>query len=354
MAFPDSFVVDLGSRFAMKDLGALHYFLGIEVSTTAQGLFLSQAKYAHDILPRAYMGDIKPMSTPMALRSDSTTSKSFPDVTLYRSLVGALQYLTITCPDISYAVNSVCQFMHAPTIAHFCMVKRILRYVRGMIDHGLRIAGCPVIRHSTTGFCTFLGANCISWSAKKQPIVARSSTEAEYCAMATTTAKLTWLSSLLRDIGIPQLQPVMLFGDNLSALHMTVNPVFHARTKHVELDYHFVLENVALGLLVTRFVPSHHQLADVFTKPLGRRDFLHICIKLRQISPMDECFPTVRKRLFGQTLCDERLLVEDEEDAHISNNGEELQEPLPWQKEHQWMLPKKKRTPEVVSAKWDY
>ncbi|XP_042511762.1 uncharacterized mitochondrial protein AtMg00810-like [Macadamia integrifolia] len=242
------------------------------------------------------MGDIKPMSTPMALRFDSSISEPFTDITLFRSLVAALHYLTITRPDISYAINSVCQFMHAPTTTHFCMVKRILRYVQGTIDHGLRIvrdsslqlyafsdsdwAGFPVTRRSTTGFYTFLGANCISWSAKKQPTVARSSTEAEYRVMATTTAELTWLSFLLRDIGVPQLKPAILFCDNLSALHMTVSPVFHARTKHVELDYHFVCEKVALCLLITRFVPSHRQLADVFTKPLSRRDFHSICIKL--------------------------------------------------------------------------
>ncbi|XP_042494989.1 uncharacterized mitochondrial protein AtMg00810-like [Macadamia integrifolia] len=294
--FLDSFVVTLGTRFAMKDLGSLHYFLGVEVTSTSTRLFLSQSKYAQDILRRAYMADIKSTSTPMVLQPDMTDTAPFSDITLFRSIVGALQYLTMTRPNLSYVVNSVCQYMHAPTVAHFGMVKRILRYVCGTLDVGLRIlrdssldlfafsdsnwVGCPVTRRSTMNFCTFLGANCISWSAKKQPTVARSSTEAEYQAMASTTAELTWLSFLLHDLGVSQPWPAVLFCDNLSALRMMVNPVFLAHTKHMEIDYHFVREKVALGSLITRFVPSSQQLADAFTKPLAHRAFHGICVKL--------------------------------------------------------------------------
>ena len=179
--------------------------------------------------------------------------------------------------------------MHAPTNEHFQMVKRILRYIKGALSLGVRIlhhsnldlfafsdadwAGCLVTRRSTTGFCTFLGSNCISWSAKKQPTVSRSSTEAEYRAMASTAAELTWVSFILRDIGLYQAQPPTLFCDNLSALHMSINPILHARTKHIAIDYHFVREKVALGTLITRFVPSSSQLADLFTKPLSRVTF---------------------------------------------------------------------------------
>ena len=131
-----------------------------------------------------------------------------------------------------------------------------------------------------TGYCIFLGANCISWSAKKQPTVARSSTESEYQAMAPATVELIWTTFLLRDIGIPFPWPLTLFYDNISALYMTVNPIIHARTKHVEVDYHFVREKVALGTLITRFVTSSQQLADIFTKALTRGAFLQLCNKL--------------------------------------------------------------------------
>lgn len=121
--------------------------------------------------------------------------------------------------------------------------------------------------------CTFLGANCISWSAKKQPIVARSSAEAEYRSMASTATELTWLTFLLRDLHVPLLRPPVLHCDNLSALHLFVNPVLHAMTKHIELDIHYVHEQVAIGALETRFVTSSLQLADRFTKPLAKLPF---------------------------------------------------------------------------------
>ena len=126
----------------------------------------------------------------------------------------------------------------------------------------------------------FLGANCISWASKKQSTVARSIAEAEYRAMASTTAELVWLTYLLRDIGLPLPHPPQLFSDNMSALHMSINPFFHARTKHIELDYHFVREKVAIGTLITRFVPSLDQVADILTKPLSRNRFQTLRFKL--------------------------------------------------------------------------
>lgn len=214
-ALLDNLVCTLGKTFSMKDLGPLHYFLGIEVTATSTGLFLSQPKYAQDILSRSHLDALKPISTPLSVKPSIVIddAAAYTDATQYRSLVGALQYLTMTRPELSYAVNIVCQYMHNPTATHFKMVKRILRYVSGTLHLGLRIlrsislnlyafsdsdwAGCPQTRRSTTGFCTFLGSNLISWSAKKQSTVARSSAEAEYRAMATTTAELTWLSFLL-------------------------------------------------------------------------------------------------------------------------------------------------------------
>ncbi|KAK2982256.1 hypothetical protein RJ640_016386 [Escallonia rubra] len=241
-----------------------------QVNRTPDALFLHQSKYAGDLLQRAMMVDSKPIANPMTPKSFSLKNRDslFHDPTLFRSIVGGLQYRTMTRLDLSYAIN--------------VLMKRILRFVKGTTQVGLQIrsassldlyafcdadwAGCPSSRQSTTGFCTFLGSNCISWSAKKQSTVARSSAEAKY-RMASTTAELTWLSFLLRDIGIVQHHPATLFCDNLAALYMSINPIFHARTKHIEVDYHFVREKVALGSLVTRFVSSNQQLADIFTKP---------------------------------------------------------------------------------------
>uniref|UniRef100_A0A2N9I3R3 Reverse transcriptase Ty1/copia-type domain-containing protein n=1 Tax=Fagus sylvatica TaxID=28930 RepID=A0A2N9I3R3_FAGSY len=287
----------LSSEFSMKDLGPLHYFLSIEVLPFSGGLFLSQQKYARDLIARSSMSGCNPIGTPLAqkhnLRRDDPI---LVDATNYRSIVGALQYITLTRPDLTHAVNLVCQFMHQPGASHFQAVKRILRYLQGTLDYGLRLlsrsslslygfsdadwAGCLDTRRSTTGYCIYLGANCISWASKKQPTVSRSSAEAEYRSMSTTTAELTWLMYLLRDIGIRLPAPPVLFCDNTSALHLTVNPVFHARTKHIELDVHFVREKVAAGDLVTRFVPTHLQIADVFTKALSKDSFHGLRSKL--------------------------------------------------------------------------
>jgi hypothetical protein len=292
----------LSNEFSMKDLGPLHYFLGIEVLLFSGGLFLSQQKYAHDLLARSSMTGCNPIGTPLApkhnLRRDDPI---IVDATNYRSIVGALQYITLTRPDLTQAVNLVCQFMHQPDASHFQAVKRILRYLQGTLDYGLRLlsrcslslygfsdadwAGCPDTHCSTTGYCIYLGANCISWASKKQATVSRSSAEAEYRSMSTTTAEFTWLLYLLCDIGIHLPNPPVLFCDNTSALHMTVNPVFHARTKHIELDVRFVCEKVAAGALVTQFVPTHLQIADIFTKALSKDSFQRLCSKLGVMLP---------------------------------------------------------------------
>ena len=291
-------ISQLAHEFSIKDLGFLHHFLGIEVHRIPTGLFLSQHRYALDLLERASMSSCKPISTPMPSKGQHlpNCNELYPDPTHYRSIVGGLQYLTFTRPDISYSVNFVCQFMHASTLAHYKLVKHILRYVHGTTHLGMHIlasstlnlytfsdadwAGCPTSCRFTTGFCTFLGGNCISWSAKKQSTFARSSAKAEYRSMASTAAELTWLSFPLRDLGIPLPCPPILHCDNLSALHMTVNPVFHGHTKNIELDYHYVREKVALGSLETRFVSSTNQLADIFTKPLSMLPFLALRTKL--------------------------------------------------------------------------
>ncbi|RVW29453.1 Retrovirus-related Pol polyprotein from transposon RE1 [Vitis vinifera] len=204
----DSFTRKLHSEFATKDLGSLSYFLGLEALPTPDGLFISQLKYARDILTRAQLLDSKHVHTPMVVSQHLTVDGSpFSNPTLYRSLVGALQYLTITLPDIAHVVNSVSQFLHAPTIDHFLAVKRILCYVKGTLHFGLTFrpsnipsalvaysdadwAGCPDTHRSTSGYYIYLGNNLVSWSAKKQPTVSRSSCEFEYRALAMTATEL--------------------------------------------------------------------------------------------------------------------------------------------------------------------
>jgi histone deacetylase 1/2 len=282
---------DLKEDFALKDLGELHYFLGIEVSKVCNGIILTQDKYASDLLKKVGMSDCKPVSTPLStsekLSLHEGTLLGDRDATHYRSVVGALQYLTLTRPDIAFSVNKVCQFLHAPTTVHWEAVKRILRYVKQCTKLGLKIYKSPSTlvsafsdadwagniddRKSTGGFAVFLGTNLVSWSSRKQPTVSRSSTESEYKAIANATAEVMWVQILLKEIGVYSPRAAKLWCDNLGAKYLTSNPVFHARTKHIEVDYHFVRDRVNQRLLEVDFVSSKDQVADGFTKALSVR-----------------------------------------------------------------------------------
>jgi hypothetical protein len=235
--------------------------------------------------------DCKPVSTPLCTSEKLSLHEGDllgpEDATHYRSIVGALQYLTLTRPDIAFPVNKVCQFLHAPTTVHWTAVKRILRYLKSCTNLGLKIcksssmlvngysdadwAGCLDDRRSTGGFAIYLGNNLVSWNAKKQATVSRSSTEAEYKALANATAEIMWVQSLLRELQVSSPSCAKLWVDSMSAKYLAFNPVFHARTKHIEIDYHFVRERVAGKLLDVDFVPTEDQVADGFTKALSVR-----------------------------------------------------------------------------------
>jgi len=275
----------LQHEFAMTDMGPLHHFLGISVTRSTGGLFLSQRQYSQDILERAGMSECKPCSTPVDVHSKlSADGPPVTDPTQYRSLAGALQYLTFTRPDIAFAVQQVCLFMHDPREPHLAALKRILRYLRGTLSLGLTMrrssptelvvytdadwAGCPDTRRSTSGYAVFLGDNLVSWSSKRQHIVSRSSVEAEYRAVAHGVAEATWLRQLLVELHCPLRRATLVYCDNVSAVYLSSNPVQHQRTKHVEIDIHFVREKVALGHARVLHVPTTSQYADVFTKGL--------------------------------------------------------------------------------------
>jgi hypothetical protein len=319
----DDLLHSLSAAFPVKDLGPLSYFLGVEVTQCAAGLHLSQHRYITDLLHKTNMTLAKPLTSPMA--ASASLSKfagiTLTDATLYRSTVGALQYLAITRPDIAFAVNKCSQFMHDPRDVHWTAVKRILRYLKHTITHGLLIqpchnfqlvafsdadwAGCPDDRKSTSGFCTFLGPNLLSWHSKKQPTVSRSSTEAEYKALANATTELTWLQSLLKELGVFLTSAPVLFCDNIGATYLSSNPVFHARTKHIEIDYHFVRDRVALKTLIVKFLSSKDQLADILTKPLTSARFailranLNVCPNPFRLRGCIESQATSRKQPTG-------------------------------------------------------
>jgi hypothetical protein len=292
----------LSSEFSMTDLGFLHHFLNIAVTHDSHGLFLSQRQYILDLLTRAGMLDCQSSRTPVDTSSKlSSDGEPFSDAPLYRRLAGALQYLTLTRPELSYAVQQACLFMHDPRVPHYNHVKRILRYLKGTLDHGLHInnsspttltaysdadwAGCPDTRRSTSGYCVFLGNNLISWSSKRQITVSRSSAEAEYRAVAHAVAETVWLHQLLTELHRPLQQATIIYCDNILAVYMSSNPVQHRRTKHIEIDIHFVREKVALGQVRVLHVPTTAQFADIFTKGLPTQPFFDIRFSLNVVEP---------------------------------------------------------------------
>ncbi|KAM1770681.1 hypothetical protein ACFX11_045589 [Malus domestica] len=290
--------------FAIKDIGVLKYFLGIEMAYSHKGLFLNQRKYVMDLLKDANMSDAKPALTPLdsKLKLD-LGGTPLSDISFYQRLVGKLIYLTITRPDISYSVSIASQFMHSPTIEHMNLVKRILRYLKGSVGRGILMAkndntqimgycdadwaGNAIDRKSTTGYCTFVGGNLVTWKSKKQTVIARSSAEAEYRAMAPTACELIWLKELLCDLGVFTAQPMTLFCNNQAAMHIASNPVFHERTKHIEVDCHYVREQVQSQVIQTHYVKSSDQLADILTKPLASHQFQRLLSKLGSINLLD-------------------------------------------------------------------
>ena len=201
------------------------------------------------------------------------------DQEYYRRLVGRLIYLAVTRPDLAYSVHILSQFMQAPRLEHWEAALRVVRYLKGAPGQGILLradsdltlqgwcdsdwAACPISRQSLTGWLVFLGKSPISWKTKMQHTVSRSSAEAEYRAMASITCEIKWLKALLLSLGIHHSKVVPLFCDSESALHIAKNPVFHERTKHIEIDCHFVRDAITDGLIAPSYVSTKSQLADV-------------------------------------------------------------------------------------------
>lgn len=282
----------------MKDLGNVSYFLGLEVDRSTSGFFISQRKYTVDLLTEFGQLHAPVLKVPMDVHEKLTPTSGdvFLDPHPYQRLIGKLIYLRVTRPNITFAVHVLSQFMRQPTTSHLQAAVRVLRYLAGNPGQGIMLtsssavqiktycdsdrASCPITRRSITGFCILFGNSPISWKSKKQTVVARSSAEAEYRGMAITSCEITWIAALLKDMGLTNLPPTILQCDNKAAIAIAENPVFHERTKHIEIDCHFIRDKIASGSIVTQFVPSHSQVADVLTKQLPVKQHYNLLHKL--------------------------------------------------------------------------
>ena len=281
----------LAAEFDMKNLGGLKYFLGIEIARSRQGIFLSQRKYVLDLLSEVGLIDCKPADTPMVQNHKlGEHSNQVPtNKERYQKLVGKLIYLSHTRPDIAYAVSVVSQFMHCPSEDHMEAVIRILRYLKSAPGRRLMFsrnnhlnisgytdadwAGNVTDRKSTSGYFTFVGGNLVTWRSKKQKVVALSSAEAEFRGMAKGLCELLWLRRLLTEIGFTPSTEMNLFCDNKAAIDISHNPVQHDRTKHIEVDRHFIKQNLEEKIIQFPFVKSEDQLADILTKAVSSKTF---------------------------------------------------------------------------------
>lgn len=277
----------LASEFEMSDLGEAHWLLGMKIEIDKSGIWISQGQYIQDVLRKFGMMECKPVGTPMEGKllknqvADETKEKL--DVP-YRQAVGSLMYAMVgTRPDIAVAVSSVSRFLENPEQEHWIAVKRIMRYLRGTLNYGLKYkagmdidlvgycdadwAGDVQTRKSTTGYLFMLSDCCVTWNCRRQPTVALSSTEAEYMATCAAGREVMWLRGLLEEVGFAQKQTT-LFADNQSCILLAKNPVHHSRTKHIDVQHHYIRNLVEENIVDLKFVGTNDNVADVLTKPL--------------------------------------------------------------------------------------
>jgi len=315
----------LNIRFEMSDLGPLSYFLGIAVTGDGNGLHLPQEQYAEEILGRFQFSSSHPCSTPLSpgtkLRKESGALLAQHDSTLYRSIIGSIMYLILaTRPDLSYAVGAVSQFSSAPCVDHLAALHHILRYIRGYAHLQLHLTRCcgfeatpkatPLTKphypkilwdteiagysdcdwagyldshHSTGAYIFLAGQSPVFWSSKKQATVALSSTEAEYMALTRATMEAIWLRFLLGEIPdflYKKLPSITIFADNQECIALAHNPEYHARTKHIDIQHHFVREKVEGGEVSLEYTPTGVMVADCLTKALPREKFVQHCASM--------------------------------------------------------------------------
>lgn len=286
---------DLSSKFDIKDLGKLSYFLGISIiqNQEERKTWMGQPAYTEKLLTKMGMHDCKPVKTPVEPGSHlvkGTEKDTAVDRELYQSLVGSLMYLaTCTRPDIAYAVGTLARFSSNPNTTHWTAAKRVLRYLKGTSNLGIVFkgeesgncmgysdadwAGDREDRKSTSGYLFQIAGGPVSWKSKKQDTVALSTAEAEYMALSCAAQESIWMRRLNSELGNPPQGPTIILEDNQSAIAMAKNPQFHGRAKHIDIRHHFVREQVSDGTIELKYCPTREMVADILTKGLAQEQF---------------------------------------------------------------------------------
>jgi hypothetical protein len=274
------------AEFEMTDLGMMRYFLGIEVMQSTTGIFITQKKYAKEILERFHYQNCNPVKNPIepGLKLHKDLDGQRIDSTYYKQMVGSLMYLTATRPDVMCAVSLLSRYMESPTSLHSQAAKRVFRYLQGTIDFGIHYkkgeasrligyadsnyAGDLDDRRSTSGSVFMMNSGAVSWSSRKQQVVTLSTTEAEFIAAATSACQAIWLRRILDDLHFQQHDPTIIHCDSSSAIKLSKNPVLHGRSKHIDVRYHFLRDLSNEGTIELVYCRSEDQIADIMTKAL--------------------------------------------------------------------------------------
>ncbi|GJZ62896.1 putative ribonuclease H-like domain-containing protein, partial [Tanacetum coccineum] len=301
-AWCDEFEALMKGEFEMSAMGELTFFLGLQVQQRPDGIFINQDKYVQEILKKFDLECVRTATTPY--EAPKPKSKNEPDspvnVHLYRSMIGSLMYLTASRPDIMFAVSACSRNQVTPTTSNLEAVKKIFKYLKGQPRLGLwyprespfvleaysdsDYAGANKDRKSTTGGCQFLGRRLISWQCKKQTIVATSSTEAEYVAAANCCGQVLWIQNQLLDYGY-NFMNTKIFIDNQSTICIVKNPVFHQRTKHIEIRHHFIRDANEKKLIQVLKIHTDDNVADLLTKAFDGPRFNHLVVNIGMLNP---------------------------------------------------------------------
>ena len=287
----NKFKSSMMKEFDMTDLGKMKYFLGIEVLQFGEGIFISQKRYAMEILRRFGMENSNEVHNPIVPGSKISKDEKGVEVDsiLYKQMVGSMMYLTATRPDIMFAVSLISRYMSKPTELHLMAAKRILRYLQGTTDFGIfyskggnkeligftdsDYAGSLKDRKSTSGYAFILSSGAVAWSSRKQPIVTLSTTEAEFVAAAACSCQAVWMKRILRKLGYEGNISTTIFCDNSSTIKLSKNPVMHGRSKHIDVRFHFLRELAQGGVVQLKYCGTQEQVADVLTKPFKLESF---------------------------------------------------------------------------------
>ncbi|GKD57377.1 zinc finger, CCHC-type containing protein [Tanacetum coccineum] len=288
----DLFKSQMEDKFEMSDLGLLAYYLGIEVTQTGGEITIKQTGYINKILKESSMMESNDTKIPMdpGTKLVKAEDGNSVDATYYRSLIGSLRYLLHTRPDLSYSVGLLSRFMQDPKDHHLKAIKQVIRYIKGTKEHGIiykKEGGCKITGYSdssygvntdqgkgTTGIVFYFGESPITWCTQKQPTVALSSCESEFMAATGAACQALWLKRLLSEITGWDEERITLKVDNISAIALVRNPVFHGRSKHIDIRYHFIRECVENGHINVEHVSGELQRADILTKALPRLKFV--------------------------------------------------------------------------------